>query len=172
MCTAWLQSACDLCNYIIVGNNTMKIHMQDMHCNWITLDFKDKTIDLLVWAVCVCCPWLLLYHKDPLYLVLQCVHLVLLKSIDFFLSWNWCCRSFNYIQNLTYVRSFCPMWETVLNSNYKKRIFGSPWRPQNWKKVKNWLENDDFLPAKRFRLSFPEINSNWAEILHGAAQYL
>ena len=24
------------------------------------------------------------------------------------------------------------------------------------------------LPAKRFQLSFPEINSDWAEILHGA----
>ena len=34
------------------------------------------------------------------------------------------------------------------------------------------MENDDFLLAKRFQLLFPEINSNWAEILHGAAQYL
>ena len=38
-------------------------------------------------------------------------------------------------------------------------------------KVKNWVENGDFLPAKLFWLSFPEINSDWAEILHGAAQY-
>ena len=38
-------------------------------------------------------------------------------------------------------------------------------------RIKNWVENDDFLPAKRFWLSFPENNSDWAEILHEAAQY-
>ena len=40
---------------------------------------------------------------------IQCVRLVLFKSIIFFLSWNWCCQSFNYIQKSTYDRSFCPM---------------------------------------------------------------
>ena len=38
-------------------------------------------------------------------------------------------------------------------------------------KVKNWAENDDFLPAKRFWPSFLEFKSDWAEIVHWAAQY-
>ena len=39
-------------------------------------------------------------------------------------------------------------------------------------KVKNWAENENFLPTKWFWLSFPEINSDWAEILYEAAQQI
>ena len=35
------------------------------------------------------------------------------------------------------------------------------------KGLKKWVQNDEFLPNKRFWPSFPE-----AEILHGAAKYL
>ena len=55
--------------------------------------------------------------------------------------------------------------------SFKKGVQNSMFFGSKLWKVKNWAENDDFLPAKRFWLSFLEIKSDWAEILHGAAQY-
>ena len=47
---------------------------------------------------------------------------------------------------------------------FKKGVQNSMFFGSKLWKVKNWAENDDFLPAKRFWLSFPENNSDWAEI--------
>ena len=48
--------------------------------------------------------------------------------------------------------------------SFKKGVQNSMFFGSKLWKVKNWAENGDFLPAKRFWLSFPENNSDWAEI--------